>query len=347
MTERNEVQLRIPFTTLLEISLFALLVLILIKLWGVILMLIVSVLIAVILAPLVRWLERHGVGRGLAITIVALLQFGVLILLLGVIIPTTANELTDLAKNAPQIKKDLYARVPYLERLMNEGGQPRVRDWLLRGVVAGKFALEGLTAVIFVLVVALYLLIEGQQTTEWLLAFAPKRNRDKVRLTLDESTDVMRAYVRGNLLTSLICATWMLVTMLLLGVPAAVPVAVLAFFCDLVPVVGTIAMTVPAALLALTISPSRALLVVASVLVYHLLENYVIAPRVYGRTMELSTLAVLLAVTIGGVLQGVMGAVLVLPFVAAYPIIERIWLREQLPEDTTALHEASEPAPSS
>jgi predicted PurR-regulated permease PerM len=344
MTERHDVQLRIPFTTLLKIAFFALLVIIVIRLWSVLLMLVVAALIAVVLAPLVRWLERRGLRRGLAITIVALLQFGALLLLVGVVVPTTANELRDLSKNAPQIRKDLYLRIPYLQQILNEGGQTQWRDWLLRGAVAGKFALEGLTAVLFVLAVAIYLLIEGERTLEWLLAFAPKRNRQRLHQTVDEASEVMRAYVRGNFFTSTICAVWLLITLLVLHVPAAVPLAVFAFFCDFVPVVGTIVMTVPAALLALTVSPTRALLLVASVAVYHLLENYFLAPRIYGKTMELSTLAVLLAVTVGGVLQGVMGAVLILPFVAAYPIIERIWLREQLPDDTTQIHEAIEEA---
>lgn len=340
--DRNDVQLRVPFTTLLKIAFFLLLVLILIKLWPVILMLIVAVLVSVMLAPLVRWLERHDVRRGVAIAIAGLLEFGVLALLVGVVIPTTASELSDLSKNAPQLKKDLFARVPYLQQVMNESGQPQWRQWLMRGMAAGKFALEGITAVIFVLVMAIYLLIEGERTREWLIAFAPERNREKLRQTVDESSEVILAYVRGNFITSAVCAAWMLIVLLVLHVPAAVPLAVFAFFCDFVPVVGTIVMTVPAALLALTVSPSKALLVIAAVAFYHLLENYLIIPRVYGKSMRLSTLAVLIGVTVGGVLQGVMGAVLILPFIAAYPIIERIWLREQLPSDTNAIHEAIE-----
>jgi predicted PurR-regulated permease PerM len=342
MSDRHDIRLRIPFATLLKIAFFALLVVVVIQLWSVILMLIVAILIAVMLAPLVRWLERHRVRRGLAIALVGLLEFGVLALLLGVVIPTTANEVRDLVKNAPQLKKELASRVPYMQQFLGGGGRPQWQQWLTRGLTAGKFAIEGLTAVIFVLVVAIYLLIEGERTLDWLIAFAPERNRRKLRQTIDESGEVILAYVVGNFITSTICAIWMLVVLLVLHVPAAVPLAVFAFFCDFVPVVGTIVMTIPAALLALTVSPTKALLVVAAVGFYHLLENYLIIPRVYGRAMRLSTLTVLLAVTVGGVLQGVMGAVLILPFVAAYPIVERIWLREQLPEDTQAIHEAIE-----
>jgi predicted PurR-regulated permease PerM len=74
-------------------------------------------------------------------------------------------------------------------------------------------------------------------------------------------------------------------------------------------------------------------------MLYHFVESYFIVPRVYGKQMRLSTLTVLLAIMVGGTLQGVAGAILILPFVAAYPIVERLWLRDKLPEDTVARHE--------
>jgi predicted PurR-regulated permease PerM len=127
--------------------------------------------------------------------------------------------------------------------------------------------------------------------------------------------------------------------LLVLHVPMALPLAVIAFIADLVPVVGTIAMTAPAVLMALTVGPVKALLVFAGYMLYHFVESYFIVPKVYGKEMRLSTLTVLLAIMIGGSLQGASGAILILPFVAAYPIVERLWLRNQLPDDTVEKHE--------
>jgi predicted PurR-regulated permease PerM len=107
-----------------------------------------------------------------------------------------------------------------------------------------------------------------------------------------------------------------------------------------IPLVGIIIATVPAALLALTSSPVSALTVTASYVAYHLFETYFIVPRVYGSKLRLSTLAVLLALIVGGTLQGILGAVLVLPLVAAYPIIERIWLKNYLSKEVIADHKA-------
>jgi predicted PurR-regulated permease PerM len=126
----------------------------------------------------------------------------------------------------------------------------------------------------------------------------------------------------------------------LLHVPAAVPLAVLAGICDVIPVAGIFVATAPAVLLALTVSPTTAGIVLGLYALYHAAETYIIVPRVYGQQLRLSTLAVLLALMVGTALQGLIGAVLVLPLVAAYPIIERIWLRGYLNPEVLKDHRA-------
>jgi predicted PurR-regulated permease PerM len=133
---------------------------------------------------------------------------------------------------------------------------------------------------------------------------------------------------------------FVLIVLSILTVPAVLPLAFLAGFCDVIPVVGIILATLPAALLGLTVSPAVCGTVLGAYAAYHFLEAYFIVPRVYGSTLRLSPLAVLLALIVGSTLQGLLGAVLVLPLVAAYPIIERIWLKRYLAEEVIADHRA-------
>jgi hypothetical protein len=107
-----------------------------------------------------------------------------------------------------------------------------------------------------------------------------------------------------------------------------------------IPVVGIIVATMPAVLLAVTVSPATAGLVFSLYVFYHVVESYFIVPRVYGQRLRLSTLAVLLALMAGATLQGLIGAVVVLPLVAAYPIIERIWLASYLGSEVLKDHRA-------
>jgi predicted PurR-regulated permease PerM len=338
----DPVDLRIPFTTLLKVALTLLLCVCVIKLWPVILMIIVAILLAVMLDPLVVFGERHHVRRGMSVIIIALVLLGLLTVFLGITVPRMIREIGDVTKELPHLEQTVASRFPFLTPYIKElhgGPPPELKVWLTRGVIAGKYAVEGITAMIFVLVLALYLLIEGRTAFEWLISLAPKNNRPRFRETAVEMSGVILAYMRGQAITCFLCAGWAYLVLLLLHVPAALPLAVIAFVADLLPVVGTIAMTLPAVLLALTLGPVKALLVFAGYMLYHLIESYFIVPRVYGKQMRLSTLTVLLAIMIGGALQGAVGAILILPFVAAYPIVERLWLRDKLPADTVTKHE--------
>jgi predicted PurR-regulated permease PerM len=124
----------------------------------------------------------------------------------------------------------------------------------------------------------------------------------------------------------------------ILKVPAALLLAALAGICDFVPVLGFIVSAVPAVLLALTVSVTTALIVGAIYVAYHAVENYLIAPHVYGDRLRLSNLAVLLAFAVGAGLFGVIGALLALPIAAMYPCIEDIWLRDYLGRDAVNRH---------
>lgn len=339
-------ELRIPFATLLKIALALLLVVCAIKLWPLIVIVVIALLLAVMLDPIVRWLERHRVRRGYGIAAVSLLMFGLLVLFLAVIVPAMSRQVVELSRDLPKVADRLAQEFPPAASLLGgvrgmripEG--PQLREWLSRGLVAGMYAVEGLTAVIFVIVIAIYLLIEGRRAFQWLITFAEPRQRKKWERTAHEIGGVILAYMRGQAITCFLCGAWAYLVLTLCRVPAALALAVIAFVADLVPVVGTIAMTVPAVLLAMLVGPVQALLVAGGYLLYHLVESYYIVPRIYGSQMRLSTLTVLLAVAAGGTLQGALGAVLILPFVAAYPIVERIWLREQLPDDAVPRHEA-------
>jgi putative heme transporter len=131
-----------------------------------------------------------------------------------------------------------------------------------------------------------------------------------------------------------------------LGVPAALLLALIAGLSDFVPVIGFIASSIPAVLLALTVSGTTALLVTGFYLLYNAVEAYLLTPWAYGSRLKLSDIAVILGFAAGAQLGGVIGALIALPIAALYPTVERIWLRDELPDDTVREHkliEATEP----
>jgi len=120
--------------------------------------------------------------------------------------------------------------------------------------------------------------------------------------------------------------------------PDALLLAVLAGIFDILPIVGFFLSVIPAMLLALTVSPTAALLVGVLYVLYHWLETYFIVPKVYGNKLRLSTLTVLVSCMAAGLVAGVVGVIAVLPIIASYPIIEKIWLRPHLEPDTVTKH---------
>ncbi len=338
-------EFRVPFVTLIKIALAVLLAAIIVKLWPIILMLVVAVLVAVILDPIALWLESHGVRRPIGVVTIAVVVFGVLGVILFGLVPVISMQVADLTKQLPQVVNRISTAFPPIAPIL-KGIRPvapaQSQAWLNRGLVAGKFAIQGISAVVFVLVVAIYLVVEGRRAFDWLVTFAPKSKRPRIDLTAREVRVVMLSYVRGSVITATICAFYVLGVLTALQVPLALLLAVLAFLFDFIPVVGTILMMVPATLLGFLVSPGRALLVAAAYILYHVIEAYILIPRIWGHELRVSTLTVILAIAIGGTLLGVIGAVLALPIAAAYPIFERIWFRDHLPPDTVARHEELE-----
>jgi predicted PurR-regulated permease PerM len=180
--------------------------------------------------------------------------------------------------------------------------------------------------------------MEWKPTVEWLMAFVPEDKRPKMRRTLQAARDTAFSYIVGNALTSLITAVVTFAALVALKVPAALVLAIIAGLFDFIPVVGFLLSLAITAVLAATVSTATVVAVVAFYFVFNAIENYFIMPKIYGRGLELSSLAVLLAVAVGGQLGGVMGALLALPIAAIYPIVERIWLREHLNDDTVEIH---------
>ncbi|HUJ14618.1 MAG TPA: AI-2E family transporter [Thermoanaerobaculia bacterium] len=339
-------ELRIPFATLLKIGLAILLAAILVRLWGVILTLVFATLLAILLDPLVLWLQRHGFKHALAVIAVTILVVAILFALFFGLVPAMGRELADVTQQIPDLIQRINRSYPTIGRVLIRSGVAVTtveQAIAAKGFTAGKFAVEAVTVLVFAVVVALYLLLEGRRAFSWLITFAPAGTlRSRIDRTASEVRDVVLAYMRGAFITATICACYVMAVLTFLKVPAALLLAALAFIADFVPVVGTIVMMVPATLLGLVISPGRALEVAAAYLLYHVIEAYILIPRIYGREMRVSTLTVLVAIAIGGSLIGIPGAVLALPAAAAYPIIERIWLRDRLPSDTVTRHEELE-----
>jgi len=338
----------IPMATILKVIASGLGLWAAMLLWPGFLLFLTSLLLAVTLYPAVGWMERRGAGRGASVLIIAVLTVALLTVFVAFLLPPLTAQMTSLIREFPEFRARILSRIPtrypavqdVIRELFESSSSAGGSSLLERSFGWGQSALTALVLAVIVLVVTLYLLVDGVSLYAWLLAFVPRTYREKVAITASEVSVVVHAFVSGQFLAALLFALFTGALLMILGVPAAAPLAVLAGLCNVIPVLGIVLATFPAALLALAVSPGTAGVVVAAYLGYHLFETYFLLPRIYGNKLKISTLSVLLALLIGGTLQGIVGAVLVLPLVAAYPIIERHWLSGYLQARVLTDHKA-------
>ena len=340
-------KIELPWRTIFNVLATGALVWVWLKTWEIVLLVVLAVLLAVTLDPLVHRLERRGLPRWGASTVVVFTVVAALVLF-GVFTATTLPAQGHLvATRMLEAERDLASHIPTVVREAVGSENPAelvqsyIGPWTLRLVSATASAL---LLIALALILTLYLLIEGRRTYRWVLAFVPVTHRLKVNQTAIEAQRVIFGYVAGNVATSIFAMLFVLISMSLLNVPAALLLAVLAGLCDFVPVLGFIASAIPAVVLGLAVSQVVALTVLGLYVAYHTLENYLIAPWVYGDRLRLSNVAVVLAFAVGASLAGVVGALIALPIAAAYPAIERIWLRDRLGDRVVKEHAALQTA---
>lgn len=339
-------EVRVPFATLLKVAAAAALVLALWYLKPFVELVLLSLLCAITLAPAVRWFERR-MTHGVAVISVAIIVVASITIFWALVLPPLTRQISVFVTNFHEIFDRLVARTAnsgVLHQALAQAAawphSPEAHELFKHSWTWGLALIDGVTGLMLLLILALYLLQDGPGLYAWLLSYVPRRYRAQVGETVPEVSRVIRAYVRGQVITSVLCGAYAWAALSLMHVPAALPLAVLAGICDILPVLGIVISGVPAAALALTVSPGAALGTLGLYLLYHGIENYVLVPRIYGRQLRLSTLTVLVSLIVGGTLFGVIGAILALPIVAAYPIVERRWLGGYLGRDTIEDHAA-------
>jgi predicted PurR-regulated permease PerM len=185
--------------------------------------------------------------------------------------------------------------------------------------VLGLFS--GLLDVLMILLLALYITTDGPRIGRYLLAFLPADRHEQAARVTGRIFQRLGGWVSGQILLCVIIGSMSWLGLVVIGVPYAVVLALIAGVMEAVPNIGPIIAAVPAVLIAALYSPLQALLVLILYLVIQQLENYVVVPRVMSRAVELHPLAVLLALLVGSELMGVLGAVLAVPVTAAISVI--------------------------
>jgi predicted PurR-regulated permease PerM len=322
-------EVRVPWATLLKVIAAVALCFLWIRLWQTVTLVLVAIIIAVGLAPAVGWLERHRWPRWAASAGVVLVLVAILIGFLVLTWTSLADQAQNLGQRAREVEQEILKRAPQpiVDLIRQADSKPDASMLAPYEVRVGRAALAALAIFVLATILVVYFLIEGRQTYAFVRDFVPPRHRARFDRTADEAREVAFGFIVGNVITSTCAGIYFFFWLSVLGVPASLLLALLGFLFDFIPVLGFYLSCLPAIMMAATVSPAVALAMIPIYLSYDFIENYILAPRVYGKRLELSKVAVLLSFAVGAQLAGVVGAVLALPLAAIFPTIDRLWLR--------------------
>jgi predicted PurR-regulated permease PerM len=302
------------------------------------LLIVLALVIALGLDPLVSWLGRRGLRRGWGVAAVTAAFLLALVGMFALIIPLLVAQVEQLIRAVPALVQELQNRSTTLGRLnaryhfldtvkeqFSSGHSLPVGGFLNIGLaVFGTLA-----AIVTVVVLTVYFLANLPGIRRVVYRTVPASSRDRARELGDEISVRVGGYVLGNLLTSVIAGVGTFVFLEIVRVPFAAALGVLVAVLDLIPVVGSTIGGILVTLVALTVSPTVAIASAAFYIVYRLLEDYLLVPRVMNRAVEVPPVLTIVALLIGGSLAGIIGAFLAIPAAATIQLLitRLVWPR--------------------
>jgi predicted PurR-regulated permease PerM len=289
---------------------------ILVHVFNVLLLFVFAGIVALILTPLVDRIERVRAFRGhrsFTVLLIYAIGLGIVAGAIMLVLPTVVAQ----AKGVPGLLQTVDHQLREHGIAFSFASLINAVNGQQLGVALGVAAafVSGLVSVVLVLVISIYLLIEGHAVIATARNVFPNRQREFDFVALAVGSTVA-AYVRGQIVMSFVIGTYTGVALTIAGVRYAILLGILAFFLEFIPIVGAIAAMVLAVAVALVQSPVLALVAAAIGLLGHAIDAYLLGPRVYGRVTRLHALVAMAALLVGAELAGVLGALFAVPVAA-------------------------------
>jgi len=312
------------------------------KLWSILLPIVLGLLIATVLWPTTRFLRKHRWPPALAASTVLLAAIAILVGIIAAIAPSVADQVTELSDAATTALQDVQEWLQGPPFNLGEDQIGSAVDSVINSIqdnaqnIAG-YALTGASVVgnsllnlILALVLVFFFLKDGPRFVPWLSAQTGPRAARHVAALSYKSWDTLSEFIRQQALVGFIDAFFIGLGLWILGVPLVLPLAVLTFFGGFIPIIGAFVAGAFAVLIALVSNGfTTALIVLGIVILVQQIEGNVLQPIIQGRGFNLHAGVVILAVTAGSSLSGIIGAFLSVPIAALIAVIYR-YIRDEL-----------------
>ncbi|EAC8104401.1 AI-2E family transporter [Listeria monocytogenes] len=291
--------------------------------------------------PIIDWLEKHKWKRGWAIALLYLVIIGLIILLFSFVIPAVKDQIVSLFKSFPgywdqitqkfdefsrsslfdQIKDKLNTNMSDIMKTLSTKGTSVINSAISSiGSIVGTVT-EVVLAIVTTPLVLFYLLKDGKKLPDFLLKMLPVNGRAHTRQVLGEANHQISSYIRGQIIVSLCIGILLFIGYLIIGLPYALTLAIIAACTSIVPYLGPAIAITPAIIIAIVTSPWLLIKLIIVWCVVQLLEGKFISPQVMGKTLKVHPITILFVILVAGNLFGILGVIFAVPGYAVLKVI--------------------------
>ena len=306
---------------------------------------VISLFLALALNPLVGWIERRTrLARAPAIGIAYLIVIIAIIAVGATFLPKLIDEVNGFVQATPSYVDDLthgrgrlgfletkYHVVEKVREQVKNGGATKLLGLSGAALSVTKSVITIIAATVTIIFLTFFMLLEGGAWLERFFSLFPERSQKRWRAVGHDVYRTVGGYVSGNLLISVIAGVSVTIVLLIMGVPYAVALGLLVAVLDLIPLAGATVAGVIVVLVAFLHSVPAGIVLLVFIIAYQQLENHFLQPLIYGRTVELSPLVVLISVLVGAELAGILGALAAIPVAGSIQVIVRDQLAHRRP----------------
>lgn len=319
----------------------------------------IAVFLAVALAPAVNWLNRQRIPRVVAILLVYLALLLALAGLGALVIPPLVAQMSEFVNTLVQLARqpggveqaiqqfaDRFGLGDYVQGLLEQAAALPAQLSSAAGPLLAltRGVIGSVTAFVSILLITFFLLLDGERFVDTGINLLRAESRPRARRILVRASRAVHSYIFGNLAISLIAGIGAFIVMTIFQVPFALALALLVALLDLIPLVGATLAAAIVILVGLIISPFTGIVLLAYFIIYQQIENNLLQPLIYGRSVDLNPLVIFLAVLIGGQLLGILGALLAIPVAEIVRILISEWLESRREAVEGAEQPESQPA---
>lgn len=285
----------------------------------------IALLLAAALKPLIDWLERKKIPRGIGVTIVYLFLFGIMAGAFVLILPPIVSQISQLTDKLPWYLDKLSQSFGMIEEYSANHGwianlnkiSASLEDILSNfagNIFTGISSIfGGVTSFIFILVITFYMTLEKNAAERIANLIIPAKYRERTLKIAEKLEEKIGLWVRGIAILMIIVGIFAFLGLSILRVDYALTLGLIAGLTEIIPYLGPIIGAVPAIFLAFAQSPSKALLVIILYFALQQIENNILQPKVMEKAVGLNPIIIIFALLIGAKIAGILGILLAIP----------------------------------